>query len=497
MKIRMRFLAVATLVTIGCWCFGGCVSYSSGGPDAGDDVEGIFDADGADDGGGVDGDGVAPDGDGGGGDDGGGVDGDCVVAEPLTVRLQIGEDPWGCPDCYGETAGPAQVLLKRRSDEHQTSEVWLLFRDERFVAKTFANLPEGREIPVKVGERFWGRTVVDAPWWISQSMELREGGPDGNLRFLQLDFDFNFPGIEARCPPVEDGWGCGEVIHPQVTFRPHPDLSEVSLEQGGSAWIGGQGLGYHVFVGDLHQYLTMECDDVPMGWMQSAVLETTRVSQCRCAAQTDCARGFVCDDHAHACVPDLCPGISCTAGEACDPYTGRCVPVPEGVQCTSHADCGDARVCNRFTGRCLDDFCQIVDCAPCSALLGRCYECLHNCDCWPAVCDPQTETCRPGCARDKIDFTRGNPESFELFFVCIEDVLDDPSDLLSQFLDGVQCGGSGPQGVCDLASEVFCAGAVEYEGPDSRAVSHQQWTGLCAVTRLPVVGRIAGGYYLP
>jgi len=222
----------------------------------------------------------------------------------------------------------------------------------------------------------------------------------------------------------------------------------------------------------------------------------TYASQCTCRDDTQCGLDRVCDTFAGRCVPDRCQvGFACAEGEVCDPYRGDCVPEPAEA-CRSDYDCEDLQICNPQTGACVEDVCMLMDCmGQCSSLLRSCYGCLSDCECWPGVCDPVNRACDPACRADKIDFTQDNPDGDVLFVVCLDERMEEAAELLEPYVGPVQCRVDLPDNPCDLGVDQACLGDIQFD-PNGR-VDPAQWTGLCALTRLPVVTRVHGLYGWP
>jgi hypothetical protein len=412
-----------------------------------------------------------------------GGDGECVVRPPLPVGLQIGEGDF--PTGYGEVAGTAWVIYKGYPQERWTSEVWLFFPEYGHREMVFSELPFDYGIPVDVGDEVWARVTVDTPWWVNQYAQIQL--PSGAVIYDQIDSDFWMENPAARCPP-EEGF-CGMVIHPAVKAW------NTTLEQGEWNVIAVDLVASKVFMGSLYYNLTMECYDVPMGWIQSAMINHRLRSQCRCRDDYDCTSAEVCDTIAQRCVENRCAVVDCAPDYFCDPFTGECVELPAEL-CWDDGDCGEMQVCNPKTGICKDDFCQIVDCAPCSALIGECYQCLHDCDCGLEICNRQSRSCEPGCVESKLGLTRENPEAYELYYVCVRGDLPDPAELMNKYEPSMTCGNTSPPSTCDPATETACLAELAYE-PNSRRISWEKWVSICAISRNPVVSRIAGGHYLP
>jgi Bacterial pre-peptidase C-terminal domain len=109
-----------------------------------------------------------------------------------------------------------------------------------------------------------------------------------------------------------------------------------------------------------------------------------------CSVSADCPNAQVCQDG--ACTA-ACTEASCGVG-LCDLGTGRC------VECLTSEDCGgNGRVCNDFTGRCVEDIPACTSDADCLGLTcdldkGACVECLQDADCGLGVrCDLMSQTC--------------------------------------------------------------------------------------------------------
>lgn len=454
----MRVYPRAVLPLVLLFLAGGCSKYGVGRTDGGEP------------------DGAVDDG------DEGGV-GECVVKPALPLGLQLGEEIWQTG--FGEIAGDVWVVYKEYPQQRWTSEVWLLFHQDGVLLKVFSELPFQYGIPVSVGDDLWARAVINAPWWVNQEIEIQLHS--GEFLYSQIDRDHYIENPEAGCPPEE--WLCGMVIHPAADFW------GVTLEQGEWTVIAVDLVASKVFMGSLYYYLTMECYDVPMGWIQSAMINHRLRSQCHCWDDHDCTSAEVCDTVAQRCVENRCALVDCAPDYFCDPFTGECVELPADL-CRDDGDCGNMQVCNPKTGICKDDFCQIVDCAPCSALIGECYQCLHDCDCGLEICNRQTRSCEPGCVEAKLGFTRDNPDMYELYYVCVREDFPEPAELMNKFEPSMTCGNASPPSTCDPLLETACLAELTYD-PNSRRISWEKWKSICAVSRNPVVNRIVGGHYLP
>ena len=139
-----------------------------------------------------------------------------------------------------------------------------------------------------------------------------------------------------------------------------------------------------------------------------------------------------------------------------------------------------------------------MDCmGSCNSLLGICYQCLHDDDCWPGRCILENHVCGAACRSDKNDFARPNPERFDRFIACVDEALEDKaSTLLEKYAGPVSCGPAPADGPCEGLTEQICNGALELLDGDG-SIEREQWFGLCALTRLDVVHRIEGSHFMP
>jgi hypothetical protein len=425
--------------------------------------------------------------------------GECRANPPQPIGLQIGVDPWECMGCSGGMAGTAQVLYNHSSGNQWSSEVWLWFEEEEYLEKIYVDLPEGYEVPLDAGERIWAQTTVDAPWWVDETFDVREED-GGDHRFRIYDTSFVVTDYEPDCIPVADeNMGCGTIVFPGTVIDPESGLPETTAGQGASVYsVTSDGTRAHQsFVGRFYQYVELWCMDVPGGWQSHVDIDLTDHSRCTCTDDTHCSLDRICEERAQRCVPNLCHGMPpCNPGEVCDPFHGVCVPAPI-ERCESDWDCASLQICNRHTGFCVEDVCKMMDCmGSCSSQLGRCYTCLQDCECWPGRCDPESNQCDPDCRSDKIGIDRDNQEAFEMFHVCIDERLEEAGALLEKYVGAVDCRSPLPNGPCDPDVEQVCTGDLQGTDPEDR-VDEPLWYGLCALSRLPLVHRIEGGYYLP
>ncbi|MBN2498908.1 MAG: hypothetical protein JXR96_30235 [Deltaproteobacteria bacterium] len=508
LRIAIVWLLTARLLT-------GCADYVGAGSDGG--VDGLDARDGRDDGGdGRDDGGDGRDGDGWDGRDGrDGGDGDadpwpdvctgdgcggdpepCRAAAPQEVMLQLGEDPWAVPRL--SHSGHIRVLYNRPL-AGWGSELWLELIDEGACVQLLVDLPAGYEAPVAVGESLWAELEHDMPWWVDEWLTLRERHASGPLRLRVVDAAHFEQDPAVRCPPQPDGIDCGMLVFPQAFFELDPGQGGVWLEQGGEARVQGATGPARIWIGDLYQYTEVWCTDLPAGWLQRADLATGLYSQCRCREDESCAAGEICDEGVSRCAPDRCQGLACPVGEICDPYRGECVPAVAGVFCFSDADCGAEQVCNRFTGQCLDDFCAREDCSPCSSRQGGCFECLHDCDCWPGLCSRETRTCRDGCSLNLMELEQDNPERFDLFAICASSIEPSQAETLfgARILEGepLDCRVDESGRLCDPTDEIACTGSLRLDAA-GQGIEDQQWRALCAISRVPIVSRVAGTHLM-
>lgn len=415
--------------------------------------------------------------------------GTCLVPEPLPVELTLCHG--ACPTWTDfDLEGAARVVFKQNaslSDPH--SLLVLAMQGQRSPVEIRARLPEGVDLPVEVGDAVGAAAVIQVPWWKNQAVTLRS--PDGNELYTQTDQSGQWSGAPVLCPPAPDERGCGLVVFPVL------DIEGIILSQGKTGSYSLNGRAYRYWVGRLEQYQTMECDDVPMGWIQLAYLTHTLRSACRCQDDIDCAQGEICEPYAKKCVPDPCATMRCASGHVCDPFRGECVPRP-AWGCDGDLDCGQDEICHPITHACVQDFCRFVDCAPCSPLLGGCYGCLHDCDCGLGLCDRQARSCVDGCVESKLGprLVPENPQRFELYYACLEDAIDDPGAVLRLIEPAAQCGLSPLPNTCPRAGQVVCLVPLE-RYPNQARITQECWARLCALSQNPLVQNLVGGYYLP
>jgi hypothetical protein len=295
---------------------------------------------------------------------------------------------------------------------------------------------------------------------------------------------------------------CGLRVHPQLTLslREADDgsaVTTVTLEQGQLLTHQGDLARYRVMLGEAEYFIRMDCDDYPDGWVTWAAIHNRLASQCHCEDEADCTLADACDTYAHRCVMDLCSAIDCGGGFVCDPFQGECHAAPD-LPCTTADTCDQDEVCNPRTGLCVENWCLNDDCAPCSPLIDDCYECLSDCDCGPGVCREGIRSCRPGCAWDKLGLTRDNPESFELVYACVRNIMspETAASLVGRFDETMGCVLDWPAGTCVTDQEMTCFARLRFR-PDSDEITGEHWRQICALSRLPIVERIAGGYWLP
>ena len=471
-----RLLCMVLLVVLALG--GGCNDYGVAMPDAGGDVDG---RDAGDDGP------PPPDGDSPGDADSGpdgsdsfadvGSDpGGCLVPAPQPISITVGEQP--CFDCPKNWTGWAQVVFVGEGNTAQSSEVWLLFDDGELV-KLVVALPGGRRVPVDLGDRVYAVVKVEMPWWINQEVTLSQESDITIFSFVSRDNYLDDP--EFMCPPRQEE--CGLKGYPLM------ELAAGKLGQGGTAVFSQGDFSTRIFVGVFHQYLEVQCTDMPMGWLDMATVSNVDSRQCPCYDDADCPPDELCEPSARRCVPNLCPGVVCHEGEVCDPFRGACVePVAGG--CSDNADCGDLEICNRFTGACLEDFCRLVDCAPCGTLVGGCRGCFDDCDCYRGICDREAGECRDGCRYEKVHLQRDNPQGFASYLVCFEGRIEDPAELAARYDPELECRAAVPADACPPGQHA-CRGRLEME-PATGRISWDTWSLLCALSRNPLVTRIAG-----
>ncbi len=404
-----------------------------------------------------------------------------------------------------------------------------------------ARLPLDYEIPVAIGQRvtlFGAR--MEGFEWRDLTFVTWERGPAGAGEPLFFFYDASQPGhppwhqcgqklpcpvarmLPSDCMPEDTE--CGPRVHPPIEILAHGGLSSGEVPQvldQGRTLVGFHGYRYMAVRSE--QYLDMTCADRPATWATALVGKSAYASQCLCRDDADCAPGFFCDPTTSRCLEDLCrpealglAGKNCKEGFVCDPYRGECrnpatTPV---TTCKTDADCGTGgdRVCNvrgrlcsglnqcdQTVSYCVDNPCVVMDCAPpCHALLGRCVECIADCECERAgrgdFCnDHSCDTCDPA----RIGFGQENPERYEFFEICTKKNGVDPANELKAMDPCIYCipGGSGVFAKCDPDSEVLCRGDLELV-PGLKWITDEKWARLCRVVALPWVGRVAGGFFL-
>lgn len=295
------------------------------------------------------------------------------------------------------------------------------------------NLPWGYEIPAAEGETV--RLLVSQKsigMAIHQKVILWDA--DNGLRFFFYSGD---PGLfdpvecaeprqcpavylaDAACTPEEES--CGKSVHPPVAFFMGGLLDQCAevLQQGESrvyttydsrcAFVER----IRLIAAQSYKMTENRCDDRPDAWLSALVFDNRKVSQCFCHGHEDCADGDVCETEVRRCMRAVPPEVPCQQGDDADPYTGNCVrPAdPPNMPCETTADCNREAptfgVCNTYwkekygAGFCQPDPCPSVRCsAACSSLVGTCFECLSDCDCYVPEqpggrCDPDTRVCVP------------------------------------------------------------------------------------------------------
>ncbi len=406
-----------------------------------------------------------------------------------------------------------------------------------------ARLPLDYEIPLAVGQRvtLFGARMQGFEWW-DLAFVVWDRGPAGTGEPVFFFYDASEPGYppwhqcgqkmpcpsarmldpDPSCAPEDSE--CGPLVHPSVEVLAHGGLSSGEVPQvlgQGTTIVGFEGYRYMVVRSE--RLLETTCVDRPDAWLTAVVGRSQWTSQCVCREDADCAPGFFCDPTTSRCLQDLCrpealgqAGKNCKEGFVCDPYRGECrnpatAPV---TTCKTDAQCGQSgdRVCNErgrlCTGLndcvqtapfCVDNPCVVMDCAPsCHALLGRCVECLADCECERAgtgdFCnDHSCDTCDPA----RIGFGQENPERYEFFEICTKKNGVDPALALKEIDPSITCmpGGGGVFAKCDPDSEVLCHGDLEFV-PGLKWITDEKWSRMCRVADLPWVTKVAGGHYL-
>lgn len=423
----------------------------------------------------------------------------CQAEPPQRFHLKIGEGPWFNIDCPAVVNGPAQVLYAHPAPEDDFNSVlWLWLIEDACLAKIFLRFPEGHEAPLRLGETLWASVMLEETWWVNQDLEIREDGPSGPLRLHVAHTSFYDLDFIPDCEPTPDDRGCGNVAFPSIHVQPDDLVSELSLKQGGSAYVqaADKSRAYQVFVGDLYQYIGHKCYELWAGWLSLAEIDLSRYSQPSCTNDEQCAPVDFCDPTSAHCLPNRCLDTTCPSGEVCDPYQGLCDAEPS-EPCQGAADCSISEVCNTRTGLCVQDICQVMDClGSCSSLLGGCYQCLHDADCWPGLCDADSHICQAECKTEKIDFNQDNPQHFERFTICVDNRFENAAELLDKYAVPATCTTPAAPSACDGSLEQTCQGELTLNGPNGH-LNQEQWFGLCALTRLDGIHRIQGSHYLP
>jgi hypothetical protein len=111
--------------------------------------------------------------------------------------------------------------------------------------------------------------------------------------------------------------------------------------------------------------------------------------------------------------------------------------------------------------------------------------------------DGGNNTCARPCVQSKIDFDQDNQPAFELFYVCIDERIEQATELISNEVGQVQCKVSSPPDTCNLLVDDVCVGEIMRADPDTRRIDDEQWCGFCSLTALDIITRIKGGHYLP
>jgi hypothetical protein len=111
--------------------------------------------------------------------------------------------------------------------------------------------------------------------------------------------------------------------------------------------------------------------------------------------------------------------------------------------------------------------------------------------------DGDNTTCTKSCVQSKIDFDQDNQPAFELFYVCIDERLEEAAELIANEVGPVGCRVTPPPDTCNLGIDQACMGEIKRANPDTRRIDDEQWCGFCSLTTLDIVTRIKGGHYLP
>jgi len=404
-----------------------------------------------------------------------------------------------------------------------------------------ASLPLEYEIPVAVGQRvkmfgarrtlFYGRDLALIVWdsgfaaTLDPVFFLYDSAQPGDPPWHQCGGVHPCPSarmLPADCAPQEGP--CGSWVHPPVELLAHggETMGETPkpMDQG-TTRVGFEGYRYMAVRSD--RYTEMLCMDVPDTWLTALIGKSRATSQCVCLEDADCANGFFCDPTTSRCIEDLCRpdalaqgGKTCKEGYACDPYRGECVnPATGSVQsCVTDEDCSAVpdhvcnprgrlcsglNQCNQPASFCVQNPCVVMDCAPpCHSLLGRCTQCVADCDCDRSAAGDFCEDFACGvCDRSKIGFGQENPMQFEFYEVCVRQNGVDPVTALKQVDPSVTCipGGSGVFAKCDTATEVLCHGDLEFL-PGLKWITDRKWGQLCRIAGFDWVTKMAGGHFL-
>ncbi len=338
-----------------------------------------------------------------------------------------------------------------------------------------ARLPLDYEIPVAIGQRvtLFGARMTGFKWR-DLAFVIWGRGPAGTGQPVFFFYDASQPGhppwhqcgqklpcptariLPSDCIPEETE--CGPRVHPPIEILAHGGLSSGEIPDPydqGTTRIGFEGYRYMAVRSE--RFTEMTCLDAPDTWLTALVGKSAYVSQCVCREDADCAPGFFCDPTTSRCLEDLCrsealgqAGKNCKEGFVCDPYRGECQnPATAPVTtCKTDENCGTGEnaVCN-VRGRlcsgpndcdqtapyCVNNPCVVMDCAsPCHPLLGRCVECLADCECEKAgtgkFCNEfSCDECDPA----RIGFGQENPERYEFFEICTKKDGVDPASTAS------------------------------------------------------------------
>lgn len=423
---------------------------------------------------------------------------DCTPPDPLLLQVALAFDECSSDDlrCEASARGAVTVVAhgpSARGPEWRRIAVQL--DDEGGEVVLDYALPYGWRLPAEVGEHLEaGATLSLSPQNQTQNLYLREEG--GRMRASIWEGSFNNPFETQTCGPVP--WDdCRLATFGTVSISATSGGADISLGRGSLGVLEeGQDL-YRAIVGEAVRFERFpDCDDRSRGRLSYAILGNHLHSQCRCFDDADCAPGAICERELGRCVERACEDDECETG-ICDPYYG-CTVLPPSPQfpCAATADCADTDdVCNPHVGYCQPNPCVVMDCpseARCSPLLGRCVECLHDCDCPGGTCDPATESCFLGCDMEVLDLTRENPQEWDYYVICIEQNGVDPGIELREIDPTIQCGAvSNP--ACAGISPASCQGELDFEEPGS-VITAAKWTQLCEISQLVWIHRIVGAH---